>query len=193
MDPTSSAELELSLQERTSLLEVARASIVAGLEQGQRYAPAVKDYPPRLREHQGCFVTLDLDGELRGCVGCLRARGPLVGEVAQAAHSAAFRDPRFAPLDKRELTGLEIHISVLSKLEPMHFQSEQDLLTQLRPGIDGLVLSEGGRLGTFLPDVWETFPEPAVFFAHLRTKAGLAPEHWSDTLKVERYSTESFS
>ncbi len=193
MDPTSSAELELSPEERATLLEVARSSIVAGLEHDRRYAPEASAYRPRLQEHKGCFVTLHLNGELRGCVGTLRARGPLVVEVSQAAHSAAFHDPRFPPLEERELAKLDIHISVLSALEPMQFDSEPNLLAQLRPGVDGLVLSDGGRLGTFLPAVWEKFPEPAVFFAHLRTKAGLAPDYWSDTIKVERYSTESFS
>ncbi len=193
MDPTSSPERELSPEERTSLLEVARASIVSGLEHGRRSRPNKSEHGPRLRKHRSCFVTLHLHGELRGCVGCLRARSPLVEEVAQAAHSAAFRDSRFPPLDQSELADLQIHVSVLSEPKPMQFESEQDLLAQLRPGVDGLVLSEGSRLGTFLPDVWEKFPEPAVFFAHLRTKAGLASGYWSDSLRVERYTTESFS
>ncbi|MBW2454549.1 MAG: AmmeMemoRadiSam system protein A [Deltaproteobacteria bacterium] len=192
MDPTSSAEGQLSLKQRTTLLEVARASIVSGLEQGRRYSPDLNDYPPRLREQQACFVTLHLDGELRGCVGSLRAHSPLVEGIAQSAYSAAFRDPRFPPLCQPELKQLHLHISALSVPKPMQFADEADLLSQLRPGIDGLVLTDGGHVGTFLPAVWEKMPEPAVFFAHLRAKAGLSPGHWSNTLKVERYTTESF-
>lgn len=192
MDPTSCPDGELSAADRATLLEVARASIVSQLEHGQRYRPNASDYGPRLRQPQPCFVTLHLGGALRGCVGSLRAYSPLIEGIAQAAHSAAFRDPRFPPLDKGELADLHIHLSVLSEPEPMTFDNEQDLLGQLRPGVDGLVLSEGSRSGTFLPAVWEKFPEPAVFFAHLRTKAGLTPGYWSDTLKVERYTTESF-
>jgi len=192
MDPTSSSENQLPVAERTTLLEVARAAIVSGLDHGRRYQPEPQDYPPRLRTPQACFVTLHLDGNLRGCVGSLRAHSPLVQGIASAAYSAAFQDPRFPPLTRAELEELHIHISVLSEPQPMQFHDEADLLSQLRPGVDGLILSDGGRLGTFLPAVWEKFPEPAVFFAHLRTKAGLPPGHWSDTLEVERYTTESF-
>ncbi len=192
MGPTSSVEDRLSLEQRTTLLEVARASVVSGLEHGRRSNPDPKDFPSRLREPRACFVTLHLGGELRGCVGSLRAHSPLVEGVAQAAYSAAFRDPRFPPLTQAELNELHFHISVLSVPQPMEFDDEADLLSQLRPGVDGLVLTDGGRVGTFLPTVWESLPEPAVFFAHLRTKAGLPPGHWSDTLEVERYTTESF-
>ena len=139
------------------------------------------------------FVTLNKFGELRGCIGHLEAIQPLIADVAENAFNAAFRDPRFQPVTASEFGDLEVHISVLSPPEPMVFTSEADLLRQIRPGIDGLILEDGAYRGTFLPSVWEQLPDPAQFLAHLKMKAGLPPNYWSDTLKVSRYTTESFS
>jgi AmmeMemoRadiSam system protein A len=96
-------------------------------------------------------------------------------------------------LTETEFPKLEIHISVLNKPEPMQFESEADLISQLRPNIDGLILSDRGHRGTFLPSVWESLPEPQDFFTHLKMKAGLPANHWSDTITVERYTVESIS
>ena len=75
----------------------------------------------------------------------------------------------------------------------MHFTSEEDLIRQLRPGMDGLILKDGFNRGTFLPSVWESLPQPRDFLQHLKLKAGLPPNHWSDTIKVDRYTAESIS
>lgn len=138
------------------------------------------------------FVTLEIGGALRGCIGVLEAIRPLVVDVARNAFAAAFEDPRFPRLTRAELPRLDIHISVLTPPEPMHFDSEADLLRQIRPGIDGLILEDRGRRGTFLPSVWEQLPKPDEFFEHLRHKAGLPGGYWSETLIVSRYTTESF-
>jgi hypothetical protein len=177
---------------RHVLLEVAHRAIAWGLanEGALELDPQAFDAP--LQEPKGCFVTLHLGDLLRGCVGCLRARGPLVREVAGAAHGAAFRDPRFPPLGAAELEALTVHVSVLSVPVALAFANERELLAQLRPGTDGLVLSDGSRLATFLPEVWDRFPDPAEFLRQLRVKAGFAPDHWSDTLEVERYTTDAF-
>jgi len=117
-----------------------------------------------------------------------------VQDVAHNAYAAAFSDPRFPPLAalELELEGLDLHISILSPPEPMQFVSEGDLLNQLRPGEDGLILRAGVRRGTFLPSVWESLPQPQAFLQHLKMKAGLAPDFWSDEVRVERYTTEAF-
>jgi len=117
----------------------------------------------------------------------------LVEDVAENAWSAAFRDPRFPPLTAAELPGLGIHISVLTPPQPMHFTSEADLLRQIRPGVDGLILQDGWARGTFLPSVWESLPRVADFWTQLKHKAGLPAHHWSADLRVFRYETESFS
>jgi len=183
----------LDTAERQILLNVARDSIREGLDHGTPLKLIEADYPPVLQAQRASFVTLNLHGELRGCIGHLEAVEPLVQDVADNAFSAAFKDPRFPALREAELADLEIHISVLTPAEPMAFSSEADLLRQLRPGLDGLILEDGWARGTFLPSVWESLPEPREFLAHLKRKAGLPMNHWSAKLRVYRYTTESFS
>ncbi|WP_342450009.1 AmmeMemoRadiSam system protein A [Thiorhodococcus minor] len=181
-----------SSEERAILLDVAAESIAKALEQGSPWVPSPSDYPERLREPRATFVTLEMDGDLRGCIGALEADCPLVQDVAHNAFAAAFQDPRFAPMTESELPRLTIKVSVLSVPEPIAFASEADLLAQLRPGVDGLILKDKRHRGTFLPAVWEQLPNPIDFLAHLKRKAGLPMDDWSDDLEVLRYATESF-
>ncbi|WP_295392931.1 AmmeMemoRadiSam system protein A [uncultured Thiodictyon sp.] len=177
---------------RRQLLEVAWESIRHGLAQGRPTRPDPADYPAPLRVHRAAFVTLHHFNGLRGCIGHLEACQPLVLDVADNAFGAAFRDPRFAPLEPWEFDDLTLHLSILSAPEPMSFSDEQDLLRQLRPGVDGLILTDGGARGTFLPAVWESLPQPRQFLTELKRKAGLPGNHWSGTLRVSRYYTEAF-
>ncbi len=181
-----------STEERETLRRLALASIEHGLAHGGPLEVQANDYPEALREPRACFVTLERRGDLRGCIGSLQAYRALVEDVTDNAFAAAFRDPRFPPLSERELQGLELHISVLSPAEPMEFDSEADLLAQIRPGIDGLILEEGHHRGTFLPSVWEQLPDAEHFLDHLKLKAGLPGHYWSDAIKVSRYTTEMF-
>lgn len=182
----------LSHQDRATLLEVARASIRWGLEHGQALAVAADDYSAALRPLRATFVTLEIDNRLRGCIGTLAARQPLVQDVAEHAYAAAFDDPRFPELTVREFPQLAVSISVLSPAEPLHFDSENALLAQLRPGVDGLILQFRSHRATFLPAVWENLPDPYVFLAQLKQKAGLPLNFWSSELTAERYTTEYF-
>lgn len=181
----------LDAADRRTLLDTARAAIAGGLEGRRPTALSLDACAPALRLHAATFVTLELGGELRGCVGTLEAFQPLIVDTAENAHSAAFRDPRFAAMTPREFAEVDVHISILGTPEPMAFVSEEDLIKQLRPGIDGLVLSERGRRGTFLPAVWESVVDPCEFLAHLKLKAGLPRDYWSGTIKVYRYTTAS--
>ena len=191
MGPTPSTDT-LTEDERDRLLAIAQESVRHGLLQGSPLPVHPAEYPIPLKALRASFVTLHLGGQLRGCMGHLEALQPLVVDVAENAYAAAFRDPRFSPVRATELDGLEYQVSVLSPATPLRFASEADLLGQLRPGVDGLILREGARRGTFLPSVWTSLPEPAQFLTQLKLKAGLAPNHWSDTLQVSRYTTESF-
>jgi len=173
------------------LLDVARGSIRSGLERGRPLHTDPAAYPEPLRALRASFVTLELEGELRGCMGGLEAVRPLVRDVAEHAFAAAFRDPRFPPLGGAELGFVEVKLSILSPLEPMSYASEQDLLSQLRPGVDGVLLEAGRQRGTFLPAVWEQLPDPQDFLRHLKRKAGLAPDFWSGVVAVHRYTVES--
>jgi AmmeMemoRadiSam system protein A len=177
--------------QRQILLRLAADSIRHGMANGLPLVVRPGDYPPALRARRASFVTLNRQGRLRGCIGHLEAGQSLVEDVAENAWSAAFRDPRFPPLGESELAGLDIHISVLSPPQPLAFGSEQDLLAQIRPGVDGLILEDGLARGTFLPAVWASVPRVDDFWRHLKHKAGLASDHWSDSLKVYRYTAES--
>ncbi|MBK5940272.1 AmmeMemoRadiSam system protein A [Halochromatium roseum] len=192
--PPSPTPLESSLDPsaRQRLLEIARLSIRQGLEQGCALQLIAEQEAPALQAKRASFVTLERQGRLRGCIGHLEAVTALACDVAENAYAAAFRDPRFAPLSAQEIGDLEIHISVLTPSQPLAFSSEAELLAAIEPGVDGLILSEGNRRGTFLPSVWEQLPTREEFLRHLKQKAGLAPDHWSPQIQVARYRTESF-
>ena len=182
---------KFSQQERKILLDLAKEAIQYGLKHREKLPVDVSKYPSTLQKNQASFVTLKINDHLRGCIGSLQAYQPLVKDIASNAYAAAFSDPRFPPLSEAEFSDLNFHISVLNKPEPMTFKSEDDLLGQIRAGIDGLILTEGQHRGTFLPSVWEQIATPQLFLAHLKLKAGLPEDYWSDTLKVQRYTVES--
>ena len=172
------------------LPRVARRSIEYGVRSGRPLPVDPREFPPELREPRASFVTLHEDGVLRGCIGALEPRLPLVVDVAENAFQAAFEDPRFPPVRAAELPHLEISVSVLSPLEPVPVESEEDLLRVVRPGVDGLLLVAGPARGTFLPDVWESLPDPRNFVRELKRKAGLPPAGWPPGARVYRYTTE---
>ncbi|MBF0255605.1 MAG: AmmeMemoRadiSam system protein A [Gammaproteobacteria bacterium] len=184
--------MPLSEAEQALLLRLALASLREGLSRGRPLRVDAADYPEVLRTDAASFVTLNYQGQLRGCIGHLQAIQPLVKDVVDNAYAAGFQDPRFPPLSPAELANLEIHISVLSPAEPLRFDSEAHLLSQLRPGVDGLILEDGGHRGTFLPAVWQQLPRPELFWRHLKLKAGLPSEHWSAQLRVWRYTSFAF-
>jgi AmmeMemoRadiSam system protein A len=191
--PSSEEGPLIAGEDRAALLDLARASIDHGLREGRPLPVREADYSPALRARRAAFVTLHESGALRGCIGHLEAVAALVRDVADNAFAAAFRDPRFPPVTADEVGLLHIEISVLTPAEPLRFESEADLLTQLVPGRDGLILVDGPFRGTFLPSVWDSLPEPRKFLQHLKRKAGLPADHWSDRVRVERYRTESFA
>ncbi|BAU49519.1 AMMECR1 domain-containing protein [Sulfurifustis variabilis] len=186
----SNEEASLNPGERARLADLARTSIRKGLC-GERLAVRPEEHGPGLCAVRASFVTIEVEERLRGCIGTLEAHRPLVVDVVENAYSAAYHDPRFPALTWPEFERLSLHISILSVPEPLAFESEEDLLRQLRPGVDGLILAEGHRHGTFLPAVWHALPDPREFLRHLKHKAGLPPEYWSASIRVARYTAES--
>ena len=182
----------LAPEQRATLMGVARQSIEHGLAHGQPLVAHPSEYHRDLKAVRASFVTLQLLGRLRGCIGHLEAVQPVVVDVAENAFAAAFRDPRFAPLTEAEWPEVDVHLSLLTPPEPMRFSDEADLIAQIRPGEDGLILQDGPNRGTFLPSVWESLPDRVQFLTHLKHKAGLAANHWSEQVEVYRYHTESF-
>ncbi|MDR1798923.1 MAG: AmmeMemoRadiSam system protein A [Bifidobacteriaceae bacterium] len=138
------------------------------------------------------FVTLTLGGDLRGCIGSLLAHRPLVEDVASNAVAAAFRDPRFPALSPAEYEPLHIEVSVLSQPAPLAFTSQADALAKLRPGVDGVIFEAGWARSTFLPQVWEELPQPEVFMAHLKRKAGLPANYWGPDVELSLYTVTAF-
>jgi AmmeMemoRadiSam system protein B/AmmeMemoRadiSam system protein A len=171
-----------------ALLDLARRSILSGLDTGRAPDLALDAaMPPLLTAPGAAFVTLRRHGALRGCIGSAAAYRPLAVDVTQHAFNAAFRDPRFPRLEWLELPGLELSVSVLTPPVPMQFASEADLLHQLRPGIDGLIIEDADRRALFLPGVWEEVPDARQFLSLLKLKAGLSEAHFSPTLRAQRF------
>ena len=180
--------------QRARLLKAAHAALEFGVR-NQR-APDARlgsGALPPLRAMRASFVTLRIDGRLRGCMGTVAASRPLLLDVMHNAYRAAFKDPRFPPLATEELARVAVEISVLSTPRRIRFVGEADLARKLRPDVDGLILRDGESQGVFLPSVWERIGEPTLFVKHLKGKAGLSADHWSEKLDAFRFSVESIS
>jgi len=135
------------------------------------------------------FVTLRKTRSLRGCCGSVLARRPLVEDIRANAKRSAFRDPRFAPLRPIEWGEVSLTVTLLSPLQPMRFEGEADLVSQLQPHRDGLLIEDAGRQALFLPAVWEQLGRKEEFLAQLKAKAGLPHGHWSPAFRASRFVT----
>jgi AmmeMemoRadiSam system protein A len=171
-----------------ALLHLARAAIAGEFGFASHDLPRV-DW---LEEPGATFVTLTLDGRLRGCIGSLEAHRPLIDDVRMNAVASAFRDPRFTPLTKADFADVIIEVSLLSKPELIRHNSEENALAQLTPGRDGVILELGQHRATYLPQVWAQLPEPESFIAHLKDKAGLPEDYWSDDVRLSRYTVQKW-
>ena len=146
-----------------------------------------------LGQELATFVTLKIEGKLRGCIGNLEPAGPLLGTLAQNGRHAAFNDHRFSPLSVEEFERVEIDISILSEPVQLDYTDGDELLTKLRPGIDGVIVEKGKARATFLPQVWQQLPEPKQFMEHLCRKASLSPSAWRESdMKIYLYQVQSF-
>lgn len=168
-----------------TLLGIARNSIESAL--GVSEAKRLPD-ESWLRPLHASFVTLTQGGSLRGCIGSLEAARPLGEDVRHNARAAALSDPRFPPLAAEELSKTRIEVSLLSTPKVLAFADHADLIAQLRPGEDGLILECGAARATFLPQVWEGLPDPERFIAELKRKAGLVdPALSTAKCRIQRY------
>jgi hypothetical protein len=191
MEATHSTQLDLA--SRDLLLHLAAAAIESGLASSSTLPPDARGLPAGLRREKASFVTLTIDGRLRGCCGALEPHQLLAADVWHNAQASAFRDPRFDPLQLEEWRHADLEIAVLSPLERVSSQSEPALLRELRPGVDGLVIAWHGRRATFLPKVWQTIPDPREFLLHLKIKAGWRDDFWATEVEAWRYETETMA
>ena len=172
----------------SALLSIARNAISARFG----IAATALTPPAELSQPGASFVTLTQNGQLRGCIGSLEPYRTLAVDVAENALAAAFRDPRFAPLERDELARTRIEVSLLGAAQAIDFACEEDAIAQLRPGIDGVILNHGSRRATFLPQVWESLPDRRRFLAQLKLKAGLPADFWDAAIRLARYEVKKW-
>ncbi|MEP7359928.1 MAG: AmmeMemoRadiSam system protein A [Anaerolineales bacterium] len=185
---------ELSILEKQTLLALARQALEAAANGRPAPAPDAQQLPPALREPASSFVTLMRAGQLRGCIGGLTPEEPLWADVRRHAAAAGLDDYRFGPVAPAEVPLIEIEVSVLTPPQPLAYASPAELVSRLRPGVDGVVLMDGHRRATFLPQVWEHVPNPETFLALLCEKLGADPQRWRrGGLKVETYQVIKFT
>ena len=174
------------------LLDIAERAIVDGLDHRRPTVPTPDELPDELRRPVGAFVTLNVRGQLNGCIGSIDTEEAVGVSVARHAWSAAFADPRLPSLRWLDYDHLDIEVSLLSPLAPIVAWSRAALLDVLQPGVDGLLIATGSRRAVFLPSVWEQLPSPETFLTHLMHKAGLDPASWPDDLRAFGFTAEKF-
>ncbi len=174
------------------LLRIAKTAILSHLEGGHSiHKEQLIEHYPFLAEDGACFVTLNHKHQLRGCIGSIIAHRSLLDDIIQNAISAAFHDPRFAPLSSSELQDLTLEVSVLTTPELLEYDDFKDLVHKVQPKIDGLILKYGPYQGTFLPQVWEQLPTPEQFLIHLSMKAGTDESVYKKHPTIYRYRVDA--
>ena len=195
--PGQFIEMMLDKNKTDLLLGLAVQSISHGLEHAELMPLQIKQLPEWLLEEKAVFVTLKKNGDLRGCIGTLEARESLAAAVVSSAYNAAFQDPRFSPLQIEEKNKLDIHLSILSRPVAIAFSGLDELMNNIMPHEDGLILSYRHLhmyyRGTFLPSVWSSLPDTQEFLQQLVIKAGLPAGFWDDEITIEKYQATSIS
>ena len=171
------------------VLSLCKDSILAGIETGNSLDVDEKLYPEVFYELGACFVTITINQKLRGCIGSIFAHKPLLNDLAQNAYKAAFSDSRFAALTLEEFPYIKLGVSLLSQPEPVNFKDEEDLLNNIVPYKDGIIIQDGNYSAVYLPSVWVQLPDKKEFLKSLKQKAGLPAEYFSKTFKAYRFHT----
>lgn len=185
-------ESNLTELQQKELLRLARQTIAKGCQEGLPPEVNSHNQPAVFLQQGACFVTLHEQGSLRGCIGSIEASRPLLDDVIHNTFASAFRDHRFAPVQEHELPALHIEISILTPKQLMTAKTETELLADLRPGIDGLLIDSARYRATFLPQVWEQLPEPELFLAHLKQKARMPTDVWPEDIACYKYQCIKF-
>ncbi len=145
---------------------------------------------PELKEQGASFVTLTLNGQLRGCIGSIIAHRVLLDDIISNALSSAFKDPRFAPLSEDELEEIRVEVSILTPPQKLEYRDLNELKSKIQVGVDGVIIKKGYHQATFLPQVWEELSSFEIFFAHLGQKAGLARDYLNDFPEIHLYQVK---
>ncbi len=185
--------IALSQSIKQTLLEIAWHSIKNGYQTGHPYCVNLRHYPVELAIPRATFVTLKKNHILRGSYGSLEAIFPLAEDIAENAFAAAYQDPMLPPLRKNELNNIDIYISILSTPQLIVYQTQQELLDQIQPFKDGIILEHKDERATLLPMFWINFPNKHQFIRQLKHKSGLSPDNFSKQLTFYRYTTLLFN
>ena len=184
---------KITKKQGAALVQLARKTIFERLGLKAENPEIDFENDPVLQERAGTFVTLTIDGALRGCIGSLTADESIISGVKRNAVNAAFQDPRFPPLTEEEAGRMAVEVSILTEAQPLAYKNPKDLLAKLTPRVDGVIIQKGLARATFLPQVWEQLPDKDTFLEHLCTKAGLPPNAWEhQDLNVFTYQVQSF-
>ena len=197
VEDKNNSDWQLSDEQGQILVKLARKTLIerVGIKvdtvMSDSLVSALKD--TCFQDCRGTFVTLTMNGHLRGCIGNLSPKESIAEGVRRNALNAAFHDYRFSPLKKKELARVDIEVSILTKQEPLKYIDSADLIKKLRVNVDGVIIRKGGHSATFLPQVWEQLPRPEDFLTHLCAKAGLPNDAWRETgLDVMTYQVQYF-
>jgi AmmeMemoRadiSam system protein A len=184
---------QLSPEEKLLLLSIARDAVSAAAQGDRLPNLDLASLPPALREKGASFVTLTSRGQLRGCIGALEASQPLALDVQEHAEAAATQDFRFPPVTPQEILSIRIELSRLTTPVQLEYKDSKQLAEMLKPGHDGVVIRDGIRRATFLPQVWEKLPSPEDFLSQLCLKMGASPDQWrKKRMSVYTYQVEEF-
>ncbi len=180
---------DIICRESKSILKIAAKALIYSVKKREVPRIDISSFKTELKMKRATFVTLNKNGKLRGCIGSVQAKKPLIVDVVENTYKAAIQDPRFLSVKEEELVGLHLTISVLSTFKKISFSSEDDLRLQLRPQVDGLIIMDQGKSSLFLPEVWKSIPRTSDFLNQLKLKAGLNSNHWTITFKAWRFTT----
>ncbi|NOT05272.1 MAG: AmmeMemoRadiSam system protein A [Anaerolineales bacterium] len=184
---------QLTDGEKQILLRLAREAMEHAVKRKKLPVLDVNSLTPQLRENGASFVTITINDNLRGCIGALEAYQSLAEDVREHAIAAALKDPRFPPVVESELNRIQLEVSSLTAPRLLEYSSGEELLVKLNPHVDGVILKDGRRRATFLPQVWQKIPNAADFLDHLCDKMGARKNLWRDTkLEVFTYQVEEF-
>lgn len=189
--PSESVFDKLTASEEIILLTIANESIKYGLQHHKPGVVMVSKLPAIFHHRCATFVTIYINNQLRGCIGSLEPRYSVAEDVMRNAFASAFKDPRFPPLNVNEFKDIKLEISLLGPLQPMQFESEENLIAQLQPGKDGILLADAKYRAVFLPLVWEKLPDPKSFIQALKQKAGMPADYWSNSMQAWRFFTRT--
>jgi len=146
-------------------------------------------YPQVFDQPGACFVTIEKNGHLRGCIGSIVAHRPLITDLVEHAKDAAFKDTRFSAVREEELPELKFAVSILTEPRKIVFDNEEQLMEKIVPNEDGIIIRDGDFQAVYLPSVWAELPDKTEFMKSLKKKAGMDENHFSETFEAFKFHT----